>query len=269
MFHIETGAPTNPEQPVVPGVTRIVDSVIETKLDILSHSLYASLSDIIRLRTFMQSHVFAVLDFMWLLKRLQRDLTSVDLYWRPVGDPQTRRFINEIVMGEECDVIDGVTTSHFEYYVEAMADLGASTESVWAFVGALDRRVPVAKAIEMAGVPAPAAAFVSHTASFLDEAATHEVAAAFAFGREKLIPEMFTALRSIEVTDGADIDRLMTYLIRHIDLDGDEHGPLAFAMVTALCGRDEQLWQEAQDAALRAVQARAQLWTDIENSWSN
>ncbi|WP_346348965.1 DUF3050 domain-containing protein [Pedobacter sp. JY14-1] len=45
------------------------------------------------LRQFMESHVFAVCDFMWQLKALQEQPTCTSLPWIPVGNAETRYLI--------------------------------------------------------------------------------------------------------------------------------------------------------------------------------
>ena len=72
--------------------------------NIVHHKLYSAIEDIEDMRIFMQYHVYAVWDFMSLLKSLQKNLTCVNVPWFPTGDADTRYLINEIVTGEELDV---------------------------------------------------------------------------------------------------------------------------------------------------------------------
>ena len=102
---------------------------------LLSHPVYAQIKDLAGLRLFSQIHVFAVWDFMSLLKSLQSTLTSVSLPWMPVGSAETRYLINEIVLGEECDVDEnGLRMSHFELYLKAMKQMGADTSMLDKFL---------------------------------------------------------------------------------------------------------------------------------------
>ena len=98
---------------------------------LLAHSLYARMASLDDVQRFMESHVFAVWDFMSLLKRLQRDLTCLDLPWVPVGEAEVRFLINEIVCGEESDVDPaGTRISHFELYLRAMHEAGAGATAI-------------------------------------------------------------------------------------------------------------------------------------------
>ena len=74
------------------------------------------------IRVFMFHHVWAVWDYFQLLKRLQLELTCVQLPWRPRADAQLRRFVNEIVLEEETDLMeDGVSYgSHLELYLKVL-----------------------------------------------------------------------------------------------------------------------------------------------------
>ncbi|MEM1453373.1 MAG: DUF3050 domain-containing protein, partial [Planctomycetota bacterium] len=103
-------------------------SLEEAKACLADHPVYRSLSTADDLRRFMEHHVVCVLDFMSLVKSLQRDLTSVGPVWVPPADPEAARFINEIVLDEESDAAFGDRpASHFEWYLAAMDQVGADT----------------------------------------------------------------------------------------------------------------------------------------------
>ncbi|HEY1101494.1 MAG TPA: DUF3050 domain-containing protein [Myxococcota bacterium] len=224
------------------------------------HRVYGLVSSTAALRVFMAHHALAVWDFMSLLKRLQLDLTCVQVPWRPARDADTARLINEIVVAEESDVVDGVATSHYELYLRAMRDVGADTADIEGFVADV-----VARGSGHALARLPAAGprrFVEHTLHTALHGSTSEVAASFLLGREDVIPAMFSRLLPALPTSPAPT-ALIAYLERHIALDGDDHGPRAVQLLLRIVGDDEQRLQQATAAAAAACTARLQLWDDI------
>jgi hypothetical protein len=233
-------------------------------LRLANHPLYASLRRLEDLHIFMQSHVFAVWDFMCLLKTLQRGLTSIEVPWLPSLHPESRRLVNEIVLGEESDVFEDRPVSHFEVYRIAMHRCGADTAPIDTFLTELRRSVDWRTALLTAKAPVPAVAFVHSTFSFMEPGKLHSTAAAFTFGREDLIPDMFRGfIRDQDEQLGGKLKTLRWYLERHIEVDGDEHGPMALRMVAELCGDDPHKWNEATIAAVSALEARLALWDGI------
>lgn len=231
-----------------------------------AHPLYPSIRTVTQLRVFMASHVYAVWDFMSLLKALQRTLTCVDVPWVPTRFPASRRFLNEIVLGEESDVYEGRPASHFELYLEAMEKAGADTAPIRGMVERAARS-PRAE-VDLAAAPAAARTFVETTFRVIRTGSIAAQAAAFTFGREDAIPNMFRALvRDLDAGMGAgpgqDLSQFLWYLERHIEVDGDEHGPLSLRMVADLCGDDPALWEEAAAAAEEAIRARLAFWDGI------
>lgn len=240
-------------------------SVIEpARKEVTAHSLYQRISDREHLATFMAHHVFAVWDFMSLLKSLQRELTCVDVPWVPRGSAVARRLINDITLVEESDELNGGFTSHFELYRAAMAEADADTVPVDTFVALLAEGHDVPAALRVARVPAPAAEFVRTTFEIIADRPLHSRAAAFAFSREDLIPDMFDQVVREEGAERFPLFR--DYLARHIEVDGEEHTPMALQMVADLCGGDEQRWAEAVDTVLVALEARSRLWDGITDA---
>ena len=231
------------------------------------HELYRSFETVEDLQEFMESHVFAVWDFMCLLKTLQRGLTCVDAAWVPSRFPASRRLVNEIVLGEESDLYGTRPVSHFELYVSAMRECGASTRAIDDFLTRLRSGAVWSIALAMSGAPEPAYRFVQSTFSVIEGGKLHEIAAAFTFGREDLIPDMFRGfIREQDAQLSGRLATLRWYLDRHIEVDGEDHGPMALQMVSELCGNDAIKWGEAADAAETALRARIALWDGITAS---
>ncbi|WP_338872833.1 DUF3050 domain-containing protein [Spirosoma sp. SC4-14] len=230
-----------------------------------NHPLYASVQSTDDLRLFMQSHVWAVWDFMSLLKALQRNLTCVDVPWVPVGNAETRYLINEIVVGEESDVDpDGNRVSHFELYLQAMKQAGADTHLSEALVSELKNGRSIDETLATLHLPEGSRQFIGFTFDLIKKGRLHEIAAVFTFGREDLIPDMFIALvRQLRDQSPQQLSLFTYYLERHIEVDGDHHSHLAKAMTAELCGSDPQRWHEATLAAEAALQARIALWDSV------
>jgi hypothetical protein len=230
---------------------------------LLQHPVYREVNTRERLRTFMEIHVFAVWDFMSLAKRLQRELTCVSLPWVPPRCTATARFINEVVLGEESDLgLDGEPTSHLFLYREAMREVGADTGPFDAFLETVTAGGSWREALVESGLPPRARDFVTSTLECALEDSRVEVAAAFLFGREDLIPEMFERLIDIWKSP-EEVPHFHYYLRRHIELDGDEHGPLAQKMLTTLLDEEPSRKDDALAAARRALEARHGLWDAV------
>jgi hypothetical protein len=253
------------ELETIPSLLQIQARLEPLQARLAQHPLYRAIRTPEHLRVFMESHVFAVWDFMSLLKSLQGRLTCVAVPWTPTAFPHSRRFINEIVLGEESDEFQGRPISHFELYLEAMDEFGADTAPMRALLDHPSTNGCTSLHAFRTPQNAPQAArqFVNATFELIRGGSTAAIAAAFTFGREDLIPGVFRALvRELDAQSGT-LGKFIWYLERHIEVDGEDHGPLSLRMVEDLCGTDAALWDEAGTAAEAAIEARIALWDGI------
>ena len=234
------------------------------KAALTHHPLYKKIQSIEDIHVFMEQHVFAVWDFMSLVKKLQIELTTTQLPWIPSKYPQAGRLINEIVWGEETDLNkDGEIMSHFEMYLQAMQEAGANTLIMQEFLVRLSQGTPIEQVIRESTLNPYVKDFLSFTFSTIATNKIHVIAAVFTFGREDLIPDMFIEMVKNLRKEGVPLKHLIYYLDRHIEVDGDEHGPMALQMIEELCQGDAEKISEAIAAAKTALEMRIKLWDGI------
>jgi hypothetical protein len=232
---------------------------------IVDHPLYARIRDAHGVRSFMRSHVFCVWDFQSLLKALQREFTSMDVPWLPKGDPEARRLMNEVVLEEESDIHpDGGYASHFELYLDAMRDSGADRGPIDGLIARLRRGETIGPALANATLPAGVREFVGTTFDVIATGELHRMVAVFTYTREDLIPDMFSrVVKGLAEHAPAQWSKFQFYLNRHIEIDGERHGPISHALLNRVCGKDPRLWQEAEESVRQALAARLALWDGI------
>ncbi|WP_126971343.1 DUF3050 domain-containing protein [Gynurincola endophyticus] len=239
--------------------------------EIINHKVYSVIRDIDDLKIFMQYHVYAVWDFMSLLKALQNHLTCTTVPWFPKGAPDTRYLINEIVVGEESDLDhNGERKSHFELYLDAMNQCGADRTAILGFTDELQRSGDFEKAFTISDTPLEARDFVSFTFQTILSKKDFLQSAIFTFGREDLIPGMFISIiNEIHKNFPDEISIFKYYIERHIEVDGDHHSNLALQMTANLCGDNLQHWREAEEAIILSLKSRVNLWDGVYNQLMN
>jgi pyrroloquinoline quinone (PQQ) biosynthesis protein C len=245
--------------------SKINGTIEPLRQEIINHKVYSAISSLDELKIFMQYHVYAVWDFMSLLKSLQNQLTCVAVPWFPNGDPNSRYLINEIVVGEESDVdSEGNRTSHFELYLKAMEQTGCDTASMNNFIDTLKTTGNFEEAFAAGHTPFMAQKFVNFTFDVIRSNKAYLQAAIFTFGREDLIPGMFISMvNDLNRNFPESISQIKYYLERHIEVDGDHHSHLALQMTANLCGENEQRWQEAEQAVVESLKMRVALWDGV------
>lgn len=243
---------------------QLLEEIYNPRTALLNHAIYQQVNDLKSLQIFMSSHVFAVWDFMTLLKTLQRRLTCIESPWIPPIDIHSARLVNEIVLVEETDEIaPGYYLSHFQLYLAAMEEVGADSQPIQTFIAAIQQGVSANEALANLPIPESTKSFVMTTLKIAN-GLNHEVAAAFLLGREDIIPKMFNQiLTQLENPQNIPCNSFRLYLERHTHIDEEQHAPMAKKLLKNLCANDSLKWMEALNAANNALKARHCFWDGI------
>jgi hypothetical protein len=255
----------NQQSMMSPKLEKIRVAIEPLRQEIINHKVYSVIQDMDDLKIFMQYHVYAVWDFMSLLKTLQNGLTCTTVPWFPKGSADTRFLINEIVVGEESDIDqDGNRKSHFELYLDAMKQCGSDTAPIEKFIAKLKDTGDLNAAFVASDAPIEVRNFVNFTFDIIRSHKDYLQSAIFTFGREDLIPGMFISIvNDVHKNFPDSISIFKYYLERHIEVDGDHHSNLALQMTSNLCETKEQFWEEAEKATLTSLKKRIELWDGV------
>lgn len=240
-------------------VDELKDIIKLKRRELFSHPLYTNITTKDDLRKFMEIHVFAVWDFMSLVKKLQRELTSVDYFWNPKKYKVASRMINEIILNEETDDIGDEFISHFELYIRSMNEIDSSTHLINNFVNHIsndnfDFRIRI--------LPSELTKFVNATFSTINSNDIPFISGYFYYGREDPIPTMFS--RIIEnICDDYNCTFMRLYLQRHINLDADKHGPMSITMISEIVENNNDFLKRNLIGGICAIQHRINLWNFI------
>lgn len=239
--------------------------------ELYAHPIIANnyINNIKELRLFMELHVFAVWDFMSLIKSMQHQMCPSATIWFPTPFVQNgmARLVNDIILAEESDKTpDGRSMSHFDMYLEAMEEVGADTLPIRTFLNniltiGLDPAI-----VKLRVTHAPAADFMLNTFQVINSNSLPLIASCFTFGRETAIPDMFQGLVDNLGITRDECPMFVYYLERHIELDGDDHGPKAVELINRLSNNDEAIIKAAEGVALYSIDQRIKFWDGVKES---
>ena len=249
-------------------------SLLESKIkDLNSHKLFRTSNNFSKkeLKIFMEYHVYAVWDFMSIVKSLQNHICPSNFPWKPheYTNNGIAHLINEIVSSEESDLDeDGNYFSHFDLYIMAMNDVGADTKSILKLIKSYDYN-NANNFIDNPDAPKESLEFIENTFSCIESKKLANITAIFSYGRETTIPDMFSKILNKIDDSNSLYSNLRLYINRHIEVDSSRHGPLSKKLFEYTYKNNQETYDEAINYAIKSIDKRIQLWDGVLKKISN
>jgi len=234
------------------------------KKRINKHPLFKNNLNENELKLFMEAHVFAVWGFMSLLKKIQKKITPQNIPWMPNINTKNglANFVNEIILGEESDYIDGIGyISHFEIYLLAMKNINANTNELKKFMKLMNNSNNIVSNLNKINIHKEVKDFLKHDLRIATSGSLAQLVGVFTLGREKVIPNMFKYILQ-SLNDDEKIEYLKSYLERHISVDGERHGPLSLSLLNSVCNNPKSMCT-AYSSAVTSLELRIKVWDRV------
>ena len=141
-----------------------------------------------------------------------------------------------------------------------MKNMGAKTDQLDKLTSRIIDKGYNEKYLDDIDITAEVKSFLKHDLEVSMNGTLPEIIGAFTLGREKVIPKMFGyILPAIKETSTSK--HLITYLERHIDVDGDRHGPLSVKLLNTSC--DKEQLSLAYATAIKSLELRLLVWDKV------
>ena len=226
--------------------------LIEAKTQKLSHhEVYSKVTSRAQISCFMSYHIFAVWNFIKLLKSLQIK-TSIALRSQALEcSGETRDLIGKIVFAEESELYPyGQPTEYFAVYLGAISELEVNSNFLWTFLTSKHSLQSLKPGIQE---------LVGYNLTLAETGTIGEIAAAFFCGREPVSYQLFTSIIKILKQDGKECPNLINYTEKLNQENSRQVGTLVLKLLDYFC-KDETDKVFALQAGLEALNLREQLW---------
>ena len=148
-------------------------------------------------------------------------------------------------------------------YLDAMDQIGAEKEDIEIFIIDIKSGKKINPTIHGLSIDHAVKDFLQFSFEIINTEKSHQIASAFTYGREDIIPDMFISILKELDPENNRYSKLKYYLDRHIEIDGNLHGPLAQKMLVELCNDNQNKWDEVYTVAKNCLQYRIKLWDSI------
>ena len=236
----------------------------QLKKSIRGHTLFSNKLSNRQIAIFMESHIYSVWGFMSLLKSLQYALSSNNLPWIPTSNTTNGlvNFINEIVLSEESEHIKGIGfISHFEIYLLAMEEIGAKVNNIKKLIKNIENNKKYKNAILDIKIHKEVRDFLDFDIKTSQSNSLPKIIGGFTLAREQVIPNMFEYIIPA-IKDKKSAKHFITYLRRHISIDGDRHGPLASKLLETICSSNKDMCT-AYQSGIKSLKLRLKVWDKV------
>lgn len=228
---------------------------------LLCHEIYNNLESIDYLRNFLENQSFIVWNFIGLVKVLQHHLTCLEVPWVPSEHPNLRRTINQIVLEEESGIaLHGTSLSHLEFFIRGMSKMGAKTNQIDLLLALIKKGDTLEECLEQLCISPALKSYLAYSFNVIRTKELHKIAGILAFSNIHLMPDFFHELYENPNLPKENISTLQFYFRRKQELEKNEYKIRSYQLVSELCGKDKEKWNNVRQVSINSLKHRIILW---------
>ncbi|KOY51772.1 DUF3050 domain-containing protein [Polaribacter dokdonensis] len=234
----------------------IIENLDSSSYQTCNLELYSSIENKKDVKSFMENHIFAIWDYMSLMRALENNLRDNSVPWFPSNNGKNLKILYKILDEEEYTIdASGSVKSYFEMYLEAMEEIGANTSDILNILSHSKTINLIDEALNLTGMNIESFYYTRFIYTIIKSQKPHLMAIVFALSKE-LVSKVLILEDFCRKDFSNKYDKTLFLINKLKAVNSKNYNSNAFKLASDFIGEDPQKLMEAKRAALNCVRYR-------------